>query len=196
MGFRQKGKIIEWNPSKGFGFIRSNVGSTKIFIHISDFKHRQYKPKIGDVIVYEIGNGRNNKKKAINAVYEGGFTSATKYKKISRTKRKFYFILPLLLLWVIFSSNKNDTTKIDNHNLENYTEISTSSNKEGLAISDNIQEEEIEKEVSSKYTCDGREYCSQMRSCEEAKFFIRNCPNTKMDGDGDGVPCEKQWCGH
>lgn len=43
--------------------------------------------------------------------------------------------------------------------------------------------------------CDGREYCSQMTSCAEAKFFIQNCPNTKMDGDRDGVPCEKQWCG-
>ena len=47
-----------------------------------------------------------------------------------------------------------------------------------------------------KYKCDGREYCSQMNSCEEATFFINNCPNTKMDGDSDGVPCWKQWCGH
>ncbi|MGL4477877.1 MAG: excalibur calcium-binding domain-containing protein, partial [Aeromonas veronii] len=22
------------------------------------------------------------------------------------------------------------------------------------------------------------------------------CPNTKMDGEGDGIPCENQWCGH
>nr|WP_256386924.1 MULTISPECIES: excalibur calcium-binding domain-containing protein [Microcystis] len=22
-----------------------------------------------------------------------------------------------------------------------------------------------------------------------------NCPNVKMDGDDDGVPCESQWCG-
>ena len=49
---------------------------------------------------------------------------------------------------------------------------------------------------NNKYKCDGREYCSQMTSCEEATFFINNCPNTKMDGDGDGVPCWKQWCGH
>ena len=44
------------------------------------------------------------------------------------------------------------------------------------------------------YQCDGRKYCSQMTSCEEAKWFINNCPNTKMDGDRDGVPCERQWC--
>jgi hypothetical protein len=44
------------------------------------------------------------------------------------------------------------------------------------------------------YTCDGRQHCSQMSSCEEATFFIQNCPNTKMDGDRDGVPCERQYC--
>ena len=43
------------------------------------------------------------------------------------------------------------------------------------------------------YRCDGRQYCSQMSSYEEAKFFIENCPNTKMDGDNDGVPCERQF---
>jgi Excalibur calcium-binding domain len=42
--------------------------------------------------------------------------------------------------------------------------------------------------------CDGRTFCSQMTSCEEAKYFLNHCPNTKMDGDHDGVPCEQQWC--
>lgn len=45
------------------------------------------------------------------------------------------------------------------------------------------------------FSCDGRTHCTHMRSCEEATFFIRNCPGTKMDGDHDGVPCEAQWCG-
>lgn len=43
---------------------------------------------------------------------------------------------------------------------------------------------------SPKYRCDGRQYCSQMNSRAEAEYFTHNCPNTKMDGDGDGVPCE------
>lgn len=49
--------------------------------------------------------------------------------------------------------------------------------------------------ASQRFSCDGRIYCSQMRSCEEAMYFLQNCPNTKMDGNGDGVPCERQWCG-
>ena len=47
--------------------------------------------------------------------------------------------------------------------------------------------------ASATFRCDGRQHCSQMRSYEEAVFFLRNCPNTKMDGDGDGIPCEQQF---
>ena len=45
-----------------------------------------------------------------------------------------------------------------------------------------------------RFKCDGRTYCSQMTSCAEATYFLQNCPGTKMDGNNDGVPCEKQWC--
>jgi hypothetical protein len=48
---------------------------------------------------------------------------------------------------------------------------------------------------NTKFRCDGRTHCSQMTSCEEATYFLQNCPGVKMDGEGDGVPCEKQWCG-
>jgi hypothetical protein len=47
---------------------------------------------------------------------------------------------------------------------------------------------------AGSFTCDGRTHCSQMTSCEEATYFIKHCPGTKMDGDGDGIPCERQWC--
>jgi hypothetical protein len=46
----------------------------------------------------------------------------------------------------------------------------------------------------SQFKCDGRTHCSQMTSCEEATFFLQNCPGVKMDGDNDSVPCEQQWC--
>lgn len=48
-------------------------------------------------------------------------------------------------------------------------------------------------EQVSKFTCDGRTHCSQMHSYEEAVFFLRNCPSIEMDGDGDGIPCERQF---
>ena len=48
--------------------------------------------------------------------------------------------------------------------------------------------------ASGGFTCDGRTHCSQMKSCAEAKYFLANCPGVKMDGNGDGIPCEQQWC--
>ena len=51
-----------------------------------------------------------------------------------------------------------------------------------------------ENPSGSGFRCDGRTYCSQMTSCAEATYFLKNCPGTKMDGNNDGIPCEKQWC--
>lgn len=48
----------------------------------------------------------------------------------------------------------------------------------------------------SGFSCDGRQYCSQMRSCAESKYFLTHCPGVKMDGDNNGIPCEKQWCSY
>jgi len=47
---------------------------------------------------------------------------------------------------------------------------------------------------ATAFRCDGRVYCSQMTSCAEATYFLKNCPGVKMDGDNDGIPCERQWC--
>lgn len=48
--------------------------------------------------------------------------------------------------------------------------------------------------LAAVFRCDGRQHCSQMTSCAEATYFLRNCPGVKMDGNNDGVPCEQQWC--
>jgi hypothetical protein len=50
--------------------------------------------------------------------------------------------------------------------------------------------------AKAAFRCDGRTHCQQMASCAEATYFLAHCPGVKMDGDGDGVPCEAQWCGH
>lgn len=50
----------------------------------------------------------------------------------------------------------------------------------------------------ARFRCDGRRYCSEMTSREEAEFFVKNCPDTAMDGDNDGIPCEysPRWNPH
>ena len=52
------------------------------------------------------------------------------------------------------------------------------------------------RKTKSNFRCNGKIYCSEMTSCAEATFYLRNCRGTKMDGDNDGIPCERQWCTH
>ena len=59
-----------------------------------------------------------------------------------------------------------------------------------IELNDNAAIQPAHSNPSQRFRCDGREYCSQMSSRAEAEFFTNNCPNSKMDGDGDGVPCE------
>ena len=54
----------------------------------------------------------------------------------------------------------------------------------------------VSDQSDSEFRCDGRKFCSQMTSCAEAHYFLANCPGVEMDGGGDGVPCERQWCGN
>lgn len=40
------------------------------------------------------------------------------------------------------------------------------------------------------FSCGTKRYCSQMTSCEEARFHLTQCGLSRLDSDGDGVPCE------
>lgn len=39
--------------------------------------------------------------------------------------------------------------------------------------------------------CGDKKYCSEMISCEEARHYLTGCGIQTLDGNGDGVPCEK-----
>lgn len=39
-------------------------------------------------------------------------------------------------------------------------------------------------------SCGNKKYCSEMSSCEEAKYYLTQCGVKSLDGDGDGTPCE------
>jgi hypothetical protein len=38
--------------------------------------------------------------------------------------------------------------------------------------------------------CGSKRYCREMPSCGEARHYLSACGFTRLDGDGDGVPCE------
>jgi len=58
-------------------------------------------------------------------------------------------------------------------------------------VTSQLLDQEAASDRRSPYQCDGRTHCSEMTSCAEAEFFLANCPGVKMDGGGDGVPCER-----
>ena len=45
--------------------------------------------------------------------------------------------------------------------------------------------------VFAPAACGTKTYCREMSSCAEARFFLTRCGLTRLDGDGDGVPCER-----
>ena len=44
--------------------------------------------------------------------------------------------------------------------------------------------------AATKFQSGSKRYCREMTSCEEAKFYLRQCSLYRLDGDKDGVPCE------
>jgi endonuclease YncB( thermonuclease family) len=42
----------------------------------------------------------------------------------------------------------------------------------------------------SSFSCGAKRYCREMGSCEEARFYLERCGLSRLDGDGDGMPCE------
>ncbi len=40
------------------------------------------------------------------------------------------------------------------------------------------------------FSCGTKRKCGEMGSCAEARFYLEECGLNRLDGDGDGVPCE------
>lgn len=180
---RAKGILKKWFDEKGYGFITPDQGSKDVFIHISAFdRNIPRHPKTGDTIFYHVTTDKKGKLKAVDAAIEGAaaekHTKTRKPKQPYRGRRKsswkFLVICSVLLIGAgSMLINRLQSTGGD---------ISSFMSTTGKSVK------------AVHYTCSGKTRCSQMASCEEAKFYINNCPGTKMDGDGDGVPCESQWC--
>jgi endonuclease YncB( thermonuclease family) len=41
------------------------------------------------------------------------------------------------------------------------------------------------------FSCGAKQTCKAMASCAEARFYLRGCGLSRLDGDHDGMPCEK-----
>ncbi|MBK8327592.1 MAG: excalibur calcium-binding domain-containing protein [Moraxellaceae bacterium] len=41
----------------------------------------------------------------------------------------------------------------------------------------------------SAFTCHVKKTCRDITTCKEANFHLKDCGNTSLDLDGDGIPC-------
>ncbi|MCJ8318383.1 MAG: excalibur calcium-binding domain-containing protein [Colwellia sp.] len=99
-------------------------------------------------------------------------------------KNLLIFIVIFLGAWQFFLK---DNTQVESTKKKAVAEFKSSAAMQTLAKAKELTKPKV------VYKCDGRQYCSQMTSFEEAKYFIQHCPNTKMDVDNDGIACEKQF---
>jgi cold shock CspA family protein len=202
----ERGTLVRWNTEKGFGFIKPDTGDNQdVFIHISTLKHMARKPIVGDEILFHRENQPDGKVKAVKASIEGVAVMSNTTRPASHTGQHHRnnpshqdenyrsspvlgrVIMLIILLGVgIFGYKQYQkmtaTPVLTNENVEQLEWTPTVSKPSSI----NLQ---------PQFRCEaGKTHCSQMRSCAEATFYTRNCPGTEMDGDGDGVPCERQFC--
>lgn len=185
-----KGNLVRWDDSKGFGFIGLKDNTQNIFIHISALKKMQRRPVVGDEISFEIYTDNTGKKRATNAQIIG----VKKKSQTQKTKNEESAFKPLSTIaffsLMVFIAYGVFTNYFNNHDSPSLA------NKQDPSVPTSFSRSNSKRIVSSNsYSCENNKFhCSQMTSCKEAIFYIKNCPNTKMDGDADGIPCERQWC--
>jgi cold shock CspA family protein len=77
-----KGQLIKWNDDRGFGFIKSSTGGKEVFLHISAVKTKGRRPKVGDMIVYELITGLDKKTRASGASIQDVPSQSSKRQKV------------------------------------------------------------------------------------------------------------------
>ncbi|MCL1059620.1 DUF3465 domain-containing protein [Shewanella gelidimarina] len=68
-----KGQLVRWNDSKGYGFIRvenAEEGSD-VFIHMSALQHMARRPLVGDILYFQIEIQADAKQRAFSVRIEG-----------------------------------------------------------------------------------------------------------------------------
>ena len=192
---RTHGTLTKWNDDRGFGFITPAKGPSELFVHISAFPRDGTRPQINELISFEEETAPDGRRRAVRVMRPGQRSqkAAARHRLASGDqsgpgRHSRFGALALLAL-----------AGVGIYGYSRYTRHTPSpaASHETAPLESMSSPREAALPQSTplpRYTCDGRKYCSQMTSCDEAKFFLRSCPDTQMDGDGDGLPCESQWC--
>lgn len=185
MAMQFNGTLTKWNDDRGFGFITPDQGHGEIFVHISAFSRDAGRPSLGERLSFEIETGQDGKKRANRVqrqISQGASINLTRRTTSARSSRKpLSSLFGALLVVAVIGGYAVYSNFMPQHS--------------ATAILDEYAPEFTTPAADDQvFRCDGRIHCSEMTSCAEARYFLKHCPGTKMDGDGDGEPCERQWC--
>jgi cold shock CspA family protein len=175
---RTHGTLMKWNDDRGFGFISPAQGNEEMFVHISAFPRDGQRPRLNELISYEIEMGPNGKLRAIGVMRPGQRMGSHSPRSASRTENKVRAIGLAFVLFALFAIGVYGYLQF-NSPVPAFTSTLSGA---------------VSPTSPATFKCDGRTMCSQMTSCAEALYFLQHCPNTRMDGNNDGEPCEQQWC--
>lgn len=174
---RTHGTLIKWNDDRGFGFLSLPQSHEEIFVHVSAFPKDGVRPRIGEIVSFEVRVAPDGRKRA-EAVERPNSRRTSENRGASARIRRSGSIGSLLTGAAVLALG-----------FVGYN--SYSSRKEGFAPP---SASPVLETAGQTFKCDGRTQCSQMTSCAEAEYFLKHCPDVQMDGNNDGEPCEQQWC--
>lgn len=202
---RQQGKIFKWVDAKGYGFISADGSAEQVFVHISAFPKGLTRPVIGEVVTFEVAKDTSKGLQAYNVLYFNRLVHAQPRIKAKIVKREKNYSVIIIVLLMVFCSLPlyqfyKRVSGVDLR-LQKTTEYTNSieAAKEIKPKPFLLNTESSSHNISNNsnhFQCSGKSRCNEMTSCDEAMFYLSNCPGTITDGDGDGIPCEDQWCGH
>ena len=178
---RTHGTLTKWNDERGFGFIAPAGGGDEIFVHVSAFPRDGIWPHLNELVSFETEAGPSGKVQAVRIMRPGSQRPAQRPDR--RRPRTTASRVPSALVAAV-------TLGAIAYGVANYRAVML---RDDAAPATSITRT-APAAPDPAFTCDDRNRCPQMTSCAEATFFLQHCPNPQMDGDGDGVPCEDQWC--
>ena len=194
-GKRFDGQLKKWNAERGFGFIVATDSGQDVFVHISAFERDGHLPTEGESLTFEVEPDRNGKRRAVRVRRPGDFqpeparVAPRRLERSSTASSGAGWVqkttIVLILLALAAYAYDRYTSRAKQLSIQPPVAVQTPAP---------VSLFEGTPPAPTRFRCDGRSHCSQMTSCQEAKLFLKNCPDMKMDGNGDGVPCEEQWC--
>lgn len=191
-----QGKLKDWDPARGTGFLQQDKAGPDIHISSTGFRKKPDQLKDGDQIFFQIEVDPQGKAKAVFA-YKAGqhFVPAPAVKKPALSSLPFQQLLSVLvslsiLAWLGYLLSAHAAFSLKSVEEQVETEVLNN----GKVVLDSPVWPPIQNQYYEPFQCEGKQHCSEMLSCDEARFYLKNCPDVLIDGDNDGIPCERQHC--